>query len=89
VTAEEGDFFITLSSDTLSAGTYTFTVQNTGKASHSLTIEGPGGVDVTSDTVQGGESTTMTVTLQAGDYEVYCPIGNHRAMGMDTTLTVS
>jgi uncharacterized cupredoxin-like copper-binding protein len=89
VTAEEGDFFITLSSDTLSAGTYTFTVQNTGKASHSLKIEGPGGVDVTSDTVQGGESTTMTVTLQAGDYEVYCPIGNHRAMGMDTTLTVS
>jgi uncharacterized cupredoxin-like copper-binding protein len=89
VTAEEGDFFITLSSDTLSAGTYTFTVQNTGKASHSLKIEGPGGVDATSDTVQGGESTTMTVTLQAGDYEVYCPIGNHRAMGMDTTLTVS
>jgi uncharacterized cupredoxin-like copper-binding protein len=29
------------------------------------------------------------VTLQAGTYEVWCPIGNHRAMGMDTTLTVS
>jgi uncharacterized cupredoxin-like copper-binding protein len=64
-------------------------VENTGKATHSLTIEGPGGMDMTSDTVQGGRSTTMTVTLQAGRYEVYCPIGNHRAMGMSTTLTVS
>jgi uncharacterized cupredoxin-like copper-binding protein len=39
--------------------------------------------------VQGGGSTTMTVTLQPGEYEVFCPIGNHRAMGMDTTLTVT
>ena len=89
VTATEADFSITLSSSALTAGTYTFTVENTGKATHSLTIEGPGGVDMTSDTVQGGRSTTMTVTLQAGQYEVYCPIGNHRAMGMSTTLTVS
>jgi plastocyanin len=89
VTATEADFSITLSSSTLTAGPHTFTVENTGKATHSLTIEGPGGVDVTSDTVQGGESTTLTVTLQPGEYQVYCPIGNHRAMGMDTTLTVS
>ena len=89
VTAEEGDFFITLSRDTLSPGTYEFTVKNTGNATHSLAIAGPGGVDATSDTLQGGKSTTMTVTLQAGTYEVWCPIGNHRAMGMDTTLTVS
>ncbi|SDX83807.1 Uncharacterized copper-binding protein, cupredoxin-like subfamily [Modestobacter sp. DSM 44400] len=89
VTAEEADFSITLSESTLPAGTYTFEVTNTGDATHSLTIEGPGGIDMTSDTVQGGESTTMTVTLQPGEYEVYCPIGNHRAMGMDTTLTVS
>jgi plastocyanin len=89
VTATEADFSITLSSSTLTAGPHTFTVENTGKATHSLTIVGPGGVDVTSDTVQGGESTTLTVTLQPGEYEVYCPIGNHRAMGMDATLTVS
>ena len=89
MTAEEGDFFINLSTDTVAPGTYTFTVENTGKATHSLTIEGPGDVEVTSDDVQPGESTTMTVTLQSGEYEVYCPIGNHRAMGMDTTLTVS
>ena len=89
VTAQEADFTISLSRSTLPAGTYTFTVQNTGKATHSLTIKGPGGVDMTSDKVQGGQSTTMTVTLQPGQYDVYCPIGNHRSMGMDTTLTVS
>jgi plastocyanin len=88
VTATEADFSIALSSSTLPAGTYTFTVKNAGKATHSLTVEGPGGVDMTSDTVQGGQSTTMTVTLQPGTYDVYCPIGNHRGMGMETTLTV-
>jgi uncharacterized cupredoxin-like copper-binding protein len=89
VTATEADFSISLSSSDLTAGTYTFTVRNEGSATHSLTIKGPGGVDQTSDTVQGGESTTMTVTLQAGEYEVFCPIDGHRAMGMDTTLTVT
>ena len=88
VTATESDFAIALSSSELTAGTYSVTVTNRGKATHSLTIKGPGGVDMTSDTLQGGKTTTMTVTLQPGKYEVYCPIGNHRAMGMDTTLTV-
>jgi plastocyanin len=88
VTATEADFSVALSSSTLPAGTYTFTVANTGKATHSLTVEGPGGVNVTSDKIQGGQTTTMTVTLQKGTYEVYCPIGNHRTMGMATTLTV-
>jgi uncharacterized cupredoxin-like copper-binding protein len=89
VTATEADFSITLSSNSLTAGTYTFTVENTGKATHSLEIEGPGLSDAASDPVQGGETTTLTVTLQKGEYEVYCPIDGHRAMGMDTTLTVS
>ena len=89
VTATEADFSISLSQRTLPAGTYTVTVKNTGSATHSLEIEGPGVKDAVSDKVQGGQSTTMTVTLQPGTYEVYCPIGNHRAMGMDTTLTVT
>jgi plastocyanin len=89
VTATEADFSIALSEDTLPAGTYTFTVTNSGSATHSLEISGPGVDGVVSDKVQGGESTTMTVTLQPGTYDVWCPIGNHRAMGMDTTLTVT
>jgi len=89
VTAVEADFSIELSSRDLTAGSYTFLVRNDGSATHSLEIEGPGLDDAVSDTVQAGESTTLTVTLQPGEYEVYCPIADHRAMGMDTTLTVS
>jgi plastocyanin len=88
LTATEDDFSIALASDSVPPGTYELTVDNAGDATHSLSITGPGGVDMTSDTLQGGDSTTMTVTLQAGEYEVWCPIGNHKAMGMDTTLTV-
>jgi plastocyanin len=88
VTATESDFAITLSSSTFSPGTYTFTVENTGNAPHSLAIAGPGLAETESETVQGGETTTMTVTLQSGEYELWCPIGNHRGMGMETTVTV-
>ena len=88
LTATEKDFSIALSSDSVAPGTYTLSVENAGNATHSLSIKGPGGVDETSKTLQGGDSATMTVTLEAGKYEVWCPIGNHKAMGMDTTLTV-
>jgi plastocyanin len=88
VTARESDDAITLSETSLTVGTHTFVVRNTGTVRHSLTIEGPGGVDSTSDTVDSGRSTTLTVTLQAGEYELYCPIGDQRAMGVDTTLRV-
>jgi plastocyanin len=29
------------------------------------------------------------VTLESGDYVFYCSIGNHRSMGMETTVSVS
>ncbi|MDQ6657996.1 MAG: hypothetical protein M3Z00_07200 [Actinomycetota bacterium] len=29
------------------------------------------------------------MTLQKGTYELYCPVGNHKQMGMDTHITVS
>jgi len=88
LTATEKDFSIALSSNSVAPGTYTLTVDNAGHATHSLQIKGPGGVDMTSDTLQGGKTTSMTVTLEAGQYDLWCPIGNHKAMGMDTTLTV-
>jgi plastocyanin len=89
VTATESDFAISLSSSTLAPGTYTFTVENTGDAPHSLAIAGPGLAPTESETVPGGGTTTLTVTLPSGEYEVWCPIGDHRAMGMETTMTVS
>ena len=40
-------------------------------------------------TISPGASTAVTVTLQKGSYEVYCPVDSHKAMGMDLHITVS
>jgi len=72
----------------LRAGTYTFVIEQAGNHPHALAIQGPG-VDEESDVIEpGGRSAEMTVTLRPGTYEVWCPVGNHRAMGMELTLQV-
>lgn len=40
-------------------------------------------------TISGGGSTAVTVTLQNGSYEIYCPVDRHKAQGMDLHITVS
>lgn len=73
----------------LRAGTYTFVIEQAGNHPHALAIQGAG-VDEESDTIEpGGRPEEMTVTLRPGTYEVWCPVGNHRAMGMELTLTVT
>jgi uncharacterized cupredoxin-like copper-binding protein len=43
----------------------------------------------TSDKIGPGESTTLMVDLDAGEYVFYCSIDGHRAMGMEKTVTVT
>ena len=71
------------------AGTVTFEVSNDGSAVHNFEVEGQGIEEVFETNLQPGESRTMEVDLQAGTYEVYCPVGNHREMGMELELTVT
>jgi plastocyanin len=76
----------TVSVDT--PGTYTFKAVNDGQSVHALEIEGHGVEEETED-IQPGESAEITVDLQeAGDYELYCPVDDHRAMGMDGSVDV-
>jgi uncharacterized cupredoxin-like copper-binding protein len=89
VTVDEVDFKISLSTTTFKAGSYTFTVKNDGQSTHALQIDGPGLNSKTSPTVNPGESTTLSVTLQSGSYELSCPIDGHKAFGMDTHITVT
>ncbi|MBF6424047.1 cupredoxin domain-containing protein [Nocardia cyriacigeorgica] len=89
VTVEETEFSIALSSAALSPGTYTFVVQNNGNSTHDLVIEGPGVNSARSETVDGGETTELTVALQPGTYELWCSVGSHREFGMSTMLMVS
>jgi plastocyanin len=89
ITATEADFSISLDEDTLTAGTYEITVVNNGHATHDLAVEEDGATKATSDSIGPGESTTLTVDLDAGEYVFYCTIGNHRAMGMELTVQVT
>jgi uncharacterized cupredoxin-like copper-binding protein len=82
------DFALNPADPTVKAGTVTFNVTNDGQAPHALEVEGPGG-EVETDTLSAGGSAKLTVDLnQPGTYEMYCPVGNHREMGMEGQVTV-
>jgi plastocyanin len=62
------------------------TFNNTG-GTHDLNIEG---YDVGTQVIQAGQSESFEFTAdEAGEFEYYCSVGNHRAMGMRGTLTVT
>lgn len=69
------------------AGETTFTLVNDGQFTHALEIEGQG-IEEESDEIDGGATTELTVDLEAGEYALYCPVGNHREQGMEGTLVV-
>ena len=70
------------------SGVYSFRLVNRGESTHALEIEGQGVEEATAE-IGPGESAEVRVELQAGRYELYCPVGNHREMGMEGTLTVA
>jgi plastocyanin len=74
---------------TLAAGPTTFVLHNDGGKSHSFKIEGPGVDEIVSKPVPPQGTGTLTVTLQPGDYKVYCPIGSHEVKGMTRKLVVT
>ncbi len=72
---------------TFKPGTYTFVVTNQGPSSHNLTINGPGVSDSATPTFAPGTK-TLTVTLQNGTYDLFCSVPGHKALGMNTHITV-
>jgi uncharacterized cupredoxin-like copper-binding protein len=85
----EKDFSITLDKTSFAPGDYTFAIKNQGSFRHNLTIEGPGVDSKASPTMGGGESGTLTVTLQKGTYELSCSLPGHKDKGMDLKITVA
>jgi uncharacterized cupredoxin-like copper-binding protein len=82
-----GEFAIEPSTIELDPGSYTFRVTNDGGAVHALDIEGPTG-EVETAELAAGESADLNVDLENGEYEMYCPVGDHRDRGMEGTITV-
>jgi plastocyanin len=54
---------------------------------HAIAIEG-NGVARSGQFAQPGGTSSLSVKLKPGTYTFYCPVGNHRAQGMEGTLTV-
>jgi uncharacterized cupredoxin-like copper-binding protein len=89
VTAALTEFRIELSQKAFDAGSCTFVAEEKGQAPHALSIEGPGVDAVSTPTIRpGAAAESLTVTLKAGTYELWCPVGSHRQQGMELTITV-
>jgi uncharacterized cupredoxin-like copper-binding protein len=89
VKATLADFSITLDPATVPPVGVHFMLKNSGKAPHALAIKGDG-ADMQSTTLASGESAILDVTgLKTGSYRIWCPIGNHVELGMETKLTVA
>jgi plastocyanin len=63
------------------------TLTNTGKMPHDFVIDEIAGART--EIIQPGETTTIEFTpTAAGTFTYYCSVGNHRAQGMEGTVTV-
>jgi plastocyanin len=85
-----GDLKFDKSSLTAKAGDVTIVLRNPSSAGapHAVEIEGKG-VEEESDTINPGGTSKVSAKLEPGEYEFYCPVGDHKDAGMEGTLTVN
>lgn len=89
ISISETDFMLDPSTPSVDApGTVTFKVTNDGGTDHAFEIEGHG-IEEETDIIKPGDTAELTVDLsESGEYEIYCPVDDHRGKGMEGTLTV-
>jgi plastocyanin len=78
-----------LSRPSLNAGDAIVEQYNAGSDPHNLILERAGQVAFTYPTLDPGGDQKQTVVLHRGTYTLYCSLLNHRALGMQATLTVN
>jgi uncharacterized cupredoxin-like copper-binding protein len=89
VNVSETDFKLNPDNPTVQAGNVTVNATNDGQVTHSIEVEGPNGDQELKSDLAAGQSGTLTVDLtKPGKYEFYCPIDNHKQMGMVGEITV-
>jgi uncharacterized cupredoxin-like copper-binding protein len=89
VTVSETEFELNPADPRISKpGVVEFRVKNEGKIVHALEVEGPGEEAKTKDIQPGGSASLRVDLSTAGSYEWYCPVGNHRDLGMEGTIKV-
>lgn len=85
IEVELGDLFISPGAMTAAAGEVTFKVINSGATEHNFAIEGAGGTEM----LASGESTTLVMELEPGEYTFLCEVSGHAGGGMEGVLTVT
>jgi plastocyanin len=83
----EGALKFDKSTLTAQPGKVTIVMDNPSDLPHAVEIEGSG-VEVAGETVGKGGVSKASADVKAGEYEYYCPVGNHKEAGMEGTLTV-
>ena len=68
-------------------GTYLFKAVNSGGTVHALEVEGQG-IEEETEEIQPGQSAELKVKLEAGTYELYCPVDGHKEEGMEGKIIV-
>lgn len=59
---------------------------NPSQVPHAVEVEG-NGVEEETETITDSAG-RLSVNLEPGEYELYCPVGNHEQAGMVGTLAV-
>jgi plastocyanin len=72
---------------TAKAGKATIDFTNDSAVPHAVEIEGNGSEEKKTDTITKS-SAKLEIDLKPGTYEYYCPVGDHRAEGMEGKLVV-
>jgi plastocyanin len=80
---------VEVSTNRVSAGPTVFAVTNGGSIPHAFEVEGRG-LERRTRLLQPGQTDTLMLTLRAGSYELYCPVGDdsHKHLGMLARLVV-
>jgi plastocyanin len=73
---------------TAPAGDITLVMENPSSVEHNIAVKGDG-INEEGPVVGQGETSEVTVALEAGEYEFYCSVPGHEAAGMEGTLTVT
>ncbi len=80
------EYKIVLNPTEVHPGQVTLQVRNDGRATHALAIES---TDLRIPDLKPGQAATLTFTAQAGKtYTLYCPVDEHKLLGMKTRLPV-
>jgi plastocyanin len=73
---------------TAPAGEITLAMENPSSVEHNIAVKN-GDVEEEGPVVGQGDTSEVTVTLEAGEYTFYCSVPGHEAAGMQGTLTVT